>query len=228
MKNLSNTSFISSVKGLYLKIITMDELVLASSMGWIFWTIDQVFPRQRETITIIFLLLLGIGLIYTIINLPKTKLRDTKSWRRSFMRLFNIPGSILFLFLFFNSFFKISEPINQKFSAQIKSLEETYSTTLFGMFIVSVFILAVFRFFIVLKKILFGQMEERKYFWKEIILIILIIVILLPLILEKTNIPFYATFFAFILKWFFGISLLFLHLNYLIKETKIFLKKGLK
>ena len=202
MKNLSHNSFIFTLKELYLKIIRMEELVWISSIGWIFWSIFQIFSGYKETI-IIFIFLIGLYFIYTLLNIPKMKPDNSKKWRKSFMRLFNIPGSILFLFLFCNSFLKISEPINQKFATQIKSLEETYSTTLFGVFILSVFFFGVFRFFIVFKRFLINKMERKKDFLKELILIIFIIAILLPFVLKKTNIPFYATFFAFISKWFF-------------------------
>lgn len=226
--SLIKDSLFSTIKNLYLKIIGMEELVWVSSMAWIFWTVDQLFPKQKDTIAIIFILLLGIILISTIINVPKTDFKSAKFWRKSFMRLFNIPGSLLFLFLFLNSFLKFSEPINQKFLTAIKSLEGEISLTLFAGFIFSILIFVFFHFLILLKKYLKGEITGRKVLWKEITSIILIIIVLLPFFFsKKIYISFYAKSFIFLLKWFFGISLLFLHVNYLLEEFKIFLRKSL-
>jgi len=225
MRNLISNSFTSSIKNLYLKIIGMEELVWVSSMAWIFWFFDKVIPSgRRETITIIFILFWGIGLIYAIINLPKRKKKYVKALRKASIRLFSIPGSTLFLFLFLNSFLKISKTINQEFLAQVKSLEEAYSTTLFSVFITFVFVFAVIHFFIILKKIRTGQITERGSLWKEMILTILIVALFSLFIFEKIDIPFFKIVIVFTLRWFFGLSVIFLHLNYLIWEINKLLK----
>ena len=203
----------------------MEELVWISSMGWIFWFVDISFPGQGGVLINIFFLLLMLWVFY-MIQTRRGKRRFEKKWhkwKKSFMRLFNIPGSILFLFLFLNYFLKISKPISQTFSEQIEVIQKTYSTALLAIFILALFILGIFHFFYIFKRFLRGEIE-RRFFWRETASIIFLVVIFSPLFYNKFYLPFYESFIVFLLKWFFGTSLLFLHFNYLIGEIKILFK----
>ena len=218
-------SFFSDIKNLYLKLIAMEGLVWISSTGWIFWFADMLFPGQAGILMSIFFLLLTLWVFY-MIQARRGRRRLDKKWRRwkkSFMRLFNIPGSILFLFFFLNYFLKISKPISQTFSEQIEVVQKTYSTALLAIFILALFILGIFHFFYIFKRFLKGKIE-RSIFWNEAAAIIFLVVIFLPLFCNKFYLPFYRTFILFLLKWFFGTSLLFLHLNYLMGEIKMLFK----
>ena len=218
-------SFFSDIKNLYLKLIAMEELVWISSMGWIFWFVDMLFPGQAGILMSIFFLLLTLWFFYTIQTRRGGRGLEKKwhKWRKSFMRLFNIPGSILFLFLFLNYFLKISKTISQTFSKQIEVVQEAYSMALLAGFVLTLFILGISHFLYIFKRFLKGEIE-RRLFWSEAASIIFLVVIFLPLFCNRFYLPFYGTFILFLLKWFFGTSLLFLHLNYLMGEIKTLFK----
>ncbi|MCD6550026.1 hypothetical protein J7K24_00585 [bacterium] len=223
----SKDSFFSDIKHVYLKLITMEELVWISSILWISWFGDILFPRHEGVLINIFFLLLVLWTFYIYMTKTRQERRRSKKkwykWKKSFMRIFNIPGSTLFLFLFLNYFLKISTPISQSFSEEMDFIEKTYGTALLAIFVLALLILGIFHLFYLLKRFLKREIE-RRLFGIEVVSIIFLVVIFLPLFYNKFCPSFYRTFIVFLLKWFFGISLLFLHFNYLIGEIKILFK----
>jgi len=160
MSILNEKPFAISVKDLYLKIIKTKELVWGSSMIWIYWFLSKIFSGKSETIIIAFLTLTIISIIYIMVK--KIPPDSGERWRECYIKTFNLPGSILFLFLSVNSFLKISPILAYEFLNDLREFEETYSMTLFGSFIMFIFFLTFFHFLTLLNKILNPKLYERK------------------------------------------------------------------
>ena len=205
-KTKSKYPLISSIERLYYFLVDSDILVFASSIIFFAWFLSLLTTDY----TILVLILWGAIQISLLLNLKR--LKGTKFSVKDFRKTLNIPGSLLVLFLFLNSYLRISESMAQEFLTQVERVERIFSSSFLDIFLSFIII---FYFVFLLKRLAFNRKERRRTLWQDIIF---------PLLILGFLFTFAVVFRRHIVKYLFGFSLIFIHLSYLIKETKTFLK----
>ena len=139
-----------------------------------------------------------------------------------FLRTIKIIGSIFVIFLFTNSYLDIISFLNQGFLNIISGLEGLLNTTTIAILFSLLFIFSYVYLFL----IFFNFIKRKAY--PSIFMTAGILVLLAPLIfiikeISSLSLSFSETIYSR-LSWLVGFSLIFIHLNYLIREIIIFLK----
>jgi len=198
----------------------MELAVYLSSSLFLHLALSAFFPGIKqgvEIFAIIALLILGIS--NKISKSKRVKIINIYFWKT-----IAIFGSVFVLFLFVNSYLKISVPLNRFFLNIWQDLELGLNQILIGLVALIVFILVYF--YIALKVVSFAVDRIKDEKKKEQFGVIGVILILFPFfyanaVLRENGIPYsWIDLLYNKLNWLFGFSLIFLHLNYLIREIR--------
>ncbi len=202
----------------------LELAVYLSSSLFLYLALIKFFPAIKNVVLIFAIISLLILRISDEISKPKQiKIINYYLWKT-----IAIIGSLFVLLLFANSYLTISSLLNRFFLNIWQILELGLNVMVIALVAFLVFILVYF--YVALKIVSFavrGIKDETK---KEQLGAVGFILLLTPLfyanaVLKDNGIPYsWIDFLYSKLNWLFGFSLIFLHLNYLVKEVGKFLK----
>lgn len=197
----------------------LDLIIIISSFFFIFWLLSFIIPweiLQYILILILFFLHFTTKGRHGYVIKNKIILKFSKN----FLKIIKIIGSIIVIFLFLNSYFKIVDFLSQRFLNIIPGIEKGLNVTVITIFIFVLFMLSYIYF----SSALFSFIQ-RKINHPIIAIAQIIVLFLLPLLFLKQTIASFTLSFSEAIyyksNWLIGFSLIFLHLNYLIKEIKL-------
>lgn len=137
--------------------------------------------------------------------------------------------SIFILFLFLNSYLKISSNIDQFSKVFLNVLEISVNRFALGMLFSIGSVLLYVYFASLLLKFILNIMQKAGRFTKIITGLIATFIIIFPFLyfLNKSSVLALNDLFYSNFSWFFGFSLISLHLNYLFKEIKTIINSNI-
>lgn len=204
-RNLFKKLIISDIPNIYLSVSKI--ALIFSSFFFVFFLLAFFFGIKIAT-----------AIFLVIIYLPiflgqKRKYRKIKNHIGNGML---ILGSIIVLFLFLNLYLKIFSGINDGFLKIIKITENYLSQIIFKLVFLSIFFLLISYF----SKFIQNRFKSEKISSIISAGTILFLVFSFFLIINKNFLSNEYYFYPEYLKYIFGVSILYLHSNYLIKVIK--------
>ena len=158
----------------------------------------------------------------SFILFTKIKNKKVKKFGYHLGKILTIFVSIFILFLFLNSYLKISNNIDQFFTVFLNAFEIFVNRFALGMLFPIGSILLYVYFASLLLRFVLNIAQRVGRFIKIISGLIIIFIIILPFLyfLNKSSLLALNDLFYSNFSWFFGFSLISLHLSYIFKEIK--------
>ena len=209
----SKKSIISDISRIYSVILLI--AVYISSFAFLGFILIAKFDIDFFHITVFFCL--------SFIVFTKIKNKRIRKIGYYFGKILTIFVSTFILILFLNTYLKISDDINQFFNIFLKTFEIFVNKFALGMLFAIGSILLYFYFAsLILKFVLNINLKSK--IAKIISVLIFTFIMIFPLpffyFLNKPSVLTLNDLFYSNFKWFFGFSLISLHLNYLYLEIK--------
>lgn len=208
----------------------LNSVVFFSSVFFTSWIILLYAVGFKESV--IFSFIAAFIIFIFRINIKNSRLAGARRATEFFVRIITITGSIIFMFLFFNSVMRESGYLVQQFLKIGEFLEVFLNVLIFKVFVTLLFVIIylVSAFFVV--KFANNKIREIRGQWSK-----MFFYCITTLIILVTGIYFVSntdkdvltadTFSYFQISWIFGISLAVLHFHYLIRELfKLFIPGG--
>ncbi len=167
-------------------------------------------------------------LLLSFILFTKIKNERIKKFGYYLGKILTIFVSVFILFLFLNSYLKIFDNIDQFFTVFLRTFEIFVNRFALGILFAIGSILLYIYFASLLLKFVLNITQKVTKFVKIIFGLIATFIILIPFLyfLNKFSIVVLNDLFYSNFSWFFGFSLISLHLNYLLKEIKIIINSN--
>lgn len=166
----------------------------------------------------------------SFIIFTKIKNKKIKKFGYHLGKILTILVSIFILFLFLNSYLKISSNIDQFSKVFLSAFEIFVNRFALGMLFSIGSVLLYVYFASLLLKFILNITQKAGRFAKIIIIgLIATFIIIFPFLyfLNKSSVLALNDLFYSNFSWFFGFSLISLHLNYLFKETKTIINSNI-
>ena len=204
--------------------VFLNILVSISSVFFILWLLLVFFVRGEKSFTLIFLLAVFIATMLLYSEQEEKERNDLLLYNpqkseniKKINDYLRVLGSIIFLFLFINLYLRISDFLSQQFLSIWKNIELILN--LFGfifLFVATFFLMFLvgFVFWFNFTSFIIKDKEKMKKTGRSLVFFYLVFsYFVLPYLMFRFSLVFYEE-----IGLVFGFSLLFLHLNYLMKR----------